>query len=328
MPALARAIDTCSERGTDVKELLPISRRRRLRRVQEVIANQNIGQIESRRNLVQNRLGFQVFFMCGDHFVVDGPCPPHGAKSEQRDQRDHDAEPDAEDQPGAFHAIPPAYCGFRANLVARSYGPTRRAGVPSGQAHMTIVFTDLDGTLLDDENYSWEAARPALEELRRRGIPCVLVTSKTRAEVEFWRNLMENSDPFIVENGAAVFIPKGYFPFQIPGAITRGKFEVLEWGTPYGVLIAALEEASRSARCKVVGFHQMTAQAVSEACGMPLDQAVLAKQREYDEPFRIVEPARADALLSELEARGLHWTEGGRFHHVCGPNDKALLRRP
>ena len=71
----------------------------------------------------------------------------------------------------------------------------------------------------------------------------------------------------------------------------------------------------------------MSAQDVSEACDLPLEQAILARQREYDEPFRIVEPARADALLGELEARGLHWTEGGRFHHVCGPNDKAAAAK-
>lgn len=192
---------------------------------------------------------------------------------------------------------------------------------------MRIVFTDLDGTLLDSRTYSWEAARPALEELKRHGIPCVLVTSKTRAEVELWRRLLENGDPFIVENGAAAFVPKGYFPLQIPGAIGRGNLEVQEWGTPYGVLVAALEEASRSARCEVTGFHQMSAREVSVACDIPLDQAVLARQREYDEPFRIVDPTRADRLLGELEARGLHWTVGGRFHHVCGANDKAVAVR-
>ena len=217
----------------------------------------------------------------------------------------------------------PVYCTFREFVLPRSYGPTHRAGVRLGQPDMTIVFTDLDGTLLDGTTYSWEAARPALIELRRRGIPCVLVTSKTRAEVEFWRNGMGNGDPFVVENGAAAFAPKGYFPFAIPGAIDRGTFEVLEWGTPYGVLAAALEEASRSARCRVVGFHQMSVEAVSNACNIPVHQAVLAKEREYDEPFRIVEPAGAGRLLDELEARGLHWTKGGRFHHVCGANDKA-----
>jgi predicted mannosyl-3-phosphoglycerate phosphatase (HAD superfamily) len=60
---------------------------------------------------------------------------------------------------------------------------------------------------------------------------------------------------------------------------------------------------------------------------MPLEQAVLAKKREYDEPFRILDPARAQALLCEIEARGLHWTVGGRFHHVCGAHDKALAVR-
>jgi len=55
---------------------------------------------------------------------------------------------------------------------------------------MLVVFTDLDGTLLDEETYSWEAAEPALAMLRERGIPWVMVTSKTRAEVEVLRERM------------------------------------------------------------------------------------------------------------------------------------------
>ncbi len=43
----------------------------------------------------------------------------------------------------------------------------------------TLVFTDLDGTLLNHDDYSWEAARPALEELQRQSIPLILVSSKT-----------------------------------------------------------------------------------------------------------------------------------------------------
>jgi len=55
---------------------------------------------------------------------------------------------------------------------------------------MHVVFTDLDGTLLDQETYSWEAARPALELLERQRIPWIIVTSKTRAEVEVLRREM------------------------------------------------------------------------------------------------------------------------------------------
>ena len=36
-----------------------------------------------------------------------------------------------------------------------------------------IIFTDLDSTLLD-ENYSWEKAKPALNELNKLKIPLIL----------------------------------------------------------------------------------------------------------------------------------------------------------
>ena len=35
------------------------------------------------------------------------------------------------------------------------------------------IVTDLDGTLLDAATYSCEAARPALAEAARRGVPVV-----------------------------------------------------------------------------------------------------------------------------------------------------------
>jgi hypothetical protein len=51
-----------------------------------------------------------------------------------------------------------------------------------------------------------------LLELQGRLVPVILVSNKTRVEIEFCRKRMELTDPFIVENGGAIFIPKGYFP--------------------------------------------------------------------------------------------------------------------
>jgi mannosyl-3-phosphoglycerate phosphatase len=68
-----------------------------------------------------------------------------------------------------------------------------------------LVFSDLDGTLLDHDTYSFETARPALAELKERGIPLVLATSKTRAETESVRSALGNRHPFVVENGGAVY---------------------------------------------------------------------------------------------------------------------------
>lgn len=192
---------------------------------------------------------------------------------------------------------------------------------------MKLVITDLDGTLLDHSTYSFAEARTALELLKRRSVPLILCTSKTHREVEFWRGLLDNRHPFIVENGGAVFIPRDYFRFPIPSSVRRSGYDALELGDPYPDLVMVLREAAKESNCRIRGFHEMTAQAVSEECQMNLDQATLAKQREYDEPFRILDTDRTSQLLAAVEARGKRWTSGGRFYHITGNNDKAKAVR-
>jgi mannosyl-3-phosphoglycerate phosphatase len=209
--------------------------------------------------------------------------------------------------------------GFRPQGLATRVSLPRAAIQPA----MDLVFTDLDGTLLDPETYSSYAARPAIERLNRRGTPWILVTSKTRAEVEFWRGRLEHQHPFIVENGGAAFVPRGYFPEPVPGARELGPYELIEWGAAYEALVADLGTCSHRSRCRVWGFHDMTAYEVAAACDFPLEQAALAKQRQYDEPFLIRDPQLAGGLTFAIEELGRRWTRGGRFWHILGTNDKA-----
>jgi len=185
-----------------------------------------------------------------------------------------------------------------------------------------VVFSDLDGTLLDPRSYTFRAARPALEALRQHGIPLVLVSSKTRAELEYWRRRLKNTHPFVVENGGAIFIPRGYFPFTPAGASDQGAYCVLVLGRPYRELTAALEDAAAETETPVQAFHGMSVRQVRFCTGLPRALARLAKQREYDEPF-LVEGRDPALLLRSIEQRGLRWTRGGRFYHVLGENDKA-----
>jgi mannosyl-3-phosphoglycerate phosphatase len=177
---------------------------------------------------------------------------------------------------------------------------------------MIAVFTDLDGTLLDADTYSWDAAKPALALLAARGIPCIMVTSKTRAEVEELRERMANRDPFVVENGGAALIPMD------------GGYERLEFGTPYEQLTAALRKAAARAGCRVRAFHALSDGEVAESCGLTIGEARLARLREYDEPFEIVDKDRTDALFIALAHLGVRCTRGGRFYHVLGNNDKGV----
>jgi hypothetical protein len=109
------------------------------------------------------------------------------------------------------------------------------------KAHI-LILTDLDGTLLDATTYSYEAATGALSAIQTLGATLILVSSKTRSEMEPLRLRLDNRHPFIVENGGALFIPMGYFPFPLEQAAPRGDYEVVEIGTPYVRLRTALKE--------------------------------------------------------------------------------------
>ena len=190
-----------------------------------------------------------------------------------------------------------------------------------------LIFTDLDGTLLDRETYSWAEAEPGVQLLRDRGVPWMLLTSKTLAETEFWRSALGNEHPFAVENGGAVVAAAGYFTGGIPGATRRNGYDLLVKGKPYTEVVAGLEAASRASECRVRGFHEMTVEEVAEVSGLPAEQAALAKVREYDEPFQILERERTPALDRAIARQGLREAHGGRFHHVSGAHDKGCAVR-
>lgn len=134
-----------------------------------------------------------------------------------------------------------------------------------------VVFTDLDGTLLDCATYSYAPAEPALELLRRKKIPVVFCSAKTRAEQEVYRDELSIYDPFIVENGGAIFIGQGYFPFTFDYDKTWGGYLVIELGSPYQEIRRLLEEMRSDTGTNFKGFGDMSMEEVVIETGLPLD---------------------------------------------------------
>ncbi|HYK91192.1 MAG TPA: HAD-IIB family hydrolase [Acidobacteriota bacterium] len=192
-----------------------------------------------------------------------------------------------------------------------------------------LIFTDLDGTLLNSRTYSWAGAEPALNEIERRRIPLILVTSKTRAELEPLRRKLGHAHPFITENGGGVFIPDGYFNLKIPGAERHTRYLCLPLARPYREALAALEEISKAAGVSVVGFHDMTPREIAQNTGLGPRDAELAKQRDFDEPFFIAGASEESirAFRQEAAEKKVSLSFGGRFWHISIGSDKGRAVR-
>jgi mannosyl-3-phosphoglycerate phosphatase len=187
-----------------------------------------------------------------------------------------------------------------------------------------VIFTDLDGTLLDRDTYSFGPAKPALHLIRLKNIPLILSSSKTRAEIEIYRKQLEHGHPFISENGGAVFIPKGYFSFPYPYDRELKEYYVLELGTPHPQIIEVLGSIKKETGIPIRGFSDLSEKEISSLCGLSLEEAELAKRREYDEPFLIEGGEKEIEIVKrKTEEKEMNCFWGGRFHHMGGKNDKG-----
>ncbi|MDH4222643.1 MAG: HAD-IIB family hydrolase [candidate division Zixibacteria bacterium] len=195
-----------------------------------------------------------------------------------------------------------------------------------------LIFTDLDGTLLDYHTYSFEPALLALKQIKKRGIPLIICTSKTRAEIEVYQEKLKNSYPFISENGGAIFISEDYFR-SISSDLVKKKrsgYLVRELGTSYEILRNKLFEITHKFGHKVRGFGDMSVKEIREKYGLNSKEASLAKKREYDEPFYFItspDKKTLNRIEKEFSKYKLNMFKGGRLFHLTGKNDKGKAVR-
>jgi mannosyl-3-phosphoglycerate phosphatase len=198
-----------------------------------------------------------------------------------------------------------------------------------------LIFTDLDGTLLNHATYTFQLALPALKTLKEKNIPLIFCTSKTRAETEKIRKQTENTHPYIIENGGAIFIPEGDLLLEsdlikeLTEDIQKNSgHRIIEMGIPYSRLREVLSQIQTRHPGKIKGFGDLTVKEVANLCDISSDQALLAKHREYDEPFILEDEDLLRELQEIAQHEGLRVTRGGRFYHLMGANDKgqAVLR--
>jgi mannosyl-3-phosphoglycerate phosphatase len=188
----------------------------------------------------------------------------------------------------------------------------------------TVIFTDLDGTLLDRKNFSFEAAAHSLNYLKDHKIPVIFCSAKTRQEQEYYRQKMGMFHPFIVENGGAIYIPEDYFHFRYKYNLKKDNYHIIELGISHDRIRKVIEKIRTENSINIRGFSDLTAEEIASFTGMTIDMAVRAREREYDEAIiPLTNRDENKRMLAAIVNSKLNYTSGGSLYEVMGNNDKG-----
>lgn len=188
-----------------------------------------------------------------------------------------------------------------------------------------VIFTDLDGTLLDRDTYSFTPALPALQLARNRSIPVIFCSSKTMAEQELLRKQIGIGHPFVVEDGGAVYIPGEYYPFPVSEGERRGRYVIIAFGVPYARIRDTLKKVAAELGIALKGYADLTVEEIMRRTGLDPASAQAARQREYEETiFDQLTVDEAERLGQALASYGLRLSRGGRYLAVLGNHSKGI----
>ena len=194
-----------------------------------------------------------------------------------------------------------------------------------GSAVAWRVVSDVDHTLLEDPGETASAGQ-ALRQLGQRGIPTLLASSKTFAEMVAFQNLAElPPQPFLFENGCGIGWPTASWPAAAAapqqelgayGAIVRG-------GDPQR-LRTLLHHLRDSGGLRFSLLEDLNFGAIQQLIGLEEPLARLALQRLASMPLVWQDDEAAlERLRRQLTGEGLGAVSGGRLVHVAPPCNKA-----
>lgn len=191
-----------------------------------------------------------------------------------------------------------------------------------------IIFTDLDGTLLDHHNYQCDVVKPLLAQLSQAGTQVIFNTSKTFAEVTHVQQFLAHNQPFIVENGAAVYLPKYFFPLKPIGCDEYQGYWRYSFAPLNDVLHQDLADHAKDFAGHYQLFSQMSVSQVQRLTGLDEQQSILALTRQYSDPIHFTgDDDELQGFVSCLHALGYDVLIGGRFLHATKGNNKGRAQQ-
>tara|TARA_B100000945_G_C20382065_1_gene597793 strand:- start:458 stop:1273 length:816 start_codon:yes stop_codon:yes gene_type:complete len=170
------------------------------------------------------------------------------------------------------------------------------------------IVTDVDGTLMD-HNYDFSPAKETINKLKKLKIPVVLCTSKTASEVKLIRNELNINDPYIVENGGAIY-----------GESKEGnKWEII-LGESYAYLEKILQRLSKDVNFQLRPLNDLSEEEATILTGLSGQSQILMRDRHWSMPF-LNPPSNLDNKLKYFcEKYNVEIFRGNRMSHLLSIN--------
>lgn len=184
-----------------------------------------------------------------------------------------------------------------------------------------IVFTDLDGTLLDHASYTWTSAKPSLKALASCNYPLIFNSSKTITEMLWLAKQMKLTHSMIAENGAVVAYREPVDDMKSGISID---YKLNYFSKPYKEIIEVITQIRNQFDFKFTGFNDMSVDEIIKWTGLPEYKAIAASLRQATEPVLWTDTEeRLELFRQQLAPHGLKLIRGGRFYHVLSSADKS-----
>ncbi len=188
----------------------------------------------------------------------------------------------------------------------------------------TVIFTDLDGTMLG-KDLNMEPLRPLLSELHSLGIPVIPVTSKTLGEIALLSRkttlakLPRRGFVAVSEMGGAIHATQGLLVLR-RGYRPTGLGDIVEYplATPLEELSDKIDKLIKISGCgeRVLRVSQASPGELVDEMGIPLEHASKAIVRKYDEVLIPGDRSCVRKIVKGASRLGLDAIAGARHVHV------------
>ncbi|MFP4112494.1 MAG: HAD-IIB family hydrolase [Candidatus Woesearchaeota archaeon] len=199
-----------------------------------------------------------------------------------------------------------------------------------------IIITDMDATFISADDYSFDDSIDAYKRAKENQIPVCFCTSKSFPEIEFFSDILKNRDPFISENGSAVYVPKDYFSFKLKKYNWKKEYkirnikeiedyDIIELNVPHEETYNTLKKIQDRLYFEIKIYTDHTPKELNEYMNIPIDMARRSLKKYYADGCRIPDltKEKLSAFIKKAKEYGFDTKVGGFFIGINKGCDKG-----